>query len=92
MKNTVPAVPLSIRVSKETRDQLDKLSDATHRTKSFLASEAIEHYLLIQTWQINSITEAVKKADRKDAKFFDHTRILEWVNDWDDQNKEDLVE
>jgi len=77
-----PAVTLSIRVPVESRDQLEDLSQATGRTKSFLAAEAIAHYLAIQNWQLKSIEAAVKKADSKNAKFIEHEKISSWLNSW----------
>jgi len=35
----------SIRLSKEVESRLDKLSQITHRPKSFYIKEAINHYL-----------------------------------------------
>lgn len=36
---------LTIRLTRQAKDQLGRLADLTHRTKSFLAAEAIERYL-----------------------------------------------
>jgi RHH-type transcriptional regulator, rel operon repressor / antitoxin RelB len=36
---------LALRVPVEFKQQLDKLADATHRSKSWLAGEAIRRYL-----------------------------------------------
>ena len=80
MTYTNPAVTLSVRIPPKVKDQLEELSDATGRTKSFLAAEAIEGYLMTQAWQIKSIKNSVKKANRKDAKFIDHSQVVEWVS------------
>lgn len=85
-----PAVTLSVRVPPEMRDQLEELADATGRTKSFLAAEAIRSYLAIQTWQIVSITKAVQKANDKDAKFIDHDRVAKWLNSWGNEDEEEI--
>jgi predicted transcriptional regulator len=90
MTHSTPAVTLSIRVLPEIRDKLAELSDATGRTKSFLAAEAIENYLETQAWQVNAIEKAIKKADSKKAKFFDHNKIVSWVNDWDNKNEKEM--
>lgn len=84
MANTNPAVTISVRVQAEVRDLLEKLSKATGRTKSFLAAEAIENYLAIQTWQVKGIKDALTKADSKQAKFIDHDKVVNWVESWDD--------
>jgi predicted transcriptional regulator len=39
---------------------------ATHRSKSFLAGEAIRQYLELETWQIGEIQLALKEADAND--------------------------
>lgn len=45
---------------------LDQLANATHRTKSFLAAEAIERYIELEAWQVQEIKAALKEADKKD--------------------------
>ena len=73
------AVTLSVRIQPEARDQLEILAHATGRTKSFLAAEAIEHYLSIQTWQINDINKSIKNADGKDAYLKDLPLVLRYT-------------
>jgi RHH-type transcriptional regulator, rel operon repressor / antitoxin RelB len=82
-----PAVTLSVRISPKMRDQLEDLATATGRTKSFLAAEAIEQYLEVQTWQVKAIQEAVQNANSKTAKFIEHERIVTWVNSWGSDNE-----
>ena len=85
-----PAVTLSIRIPPETRDQLEELSDATGRTKSFLAAQAIESYLETQAWQIKSIKKAVKKANDKKTKFVEHHQVIDWVDSWGRSNEDEM--
>ena len=54
----------SLRLSKKTKDMLQELADATGRTKAFLAQDAIERYLEIESWQIKSIQEGIKNVDK----------------------------
>ena len=89
MTHTNPAVTLSVRVPVEIRTQLDQLADATGRTKSFLAAEAIMAYLANQAWQIQAIKDAVDHADSDDANFVDHDDVVDWVNGWNDQRAKD---
>ena len=56
---------ISARIDQKTLKQLEKLAKATKRTKSFLASEAIQLYVEEQSWQIDAIKEGVKQADKK---------------------------
>lgn len=62
MESTV----LTIRVSPDTKDQLDKLAQATKRSKSFLAAEALERYLEVEAWQVAEIKKALREADAGD--------------------------
>jgi len=57
---------LTLRVPLEIKDQLDRLADATHRTKSYLAGEAIRQYLDLEAWQVGEIQQAIKEADTGD--------------------------
>ena len=62
----VDTAVLTLRVPVEVKDQLDKLADATHRSKSYLAGEAIRQYLDLQAWQIGEIQQAIAEADAGD--------------------------
>ena len=57
---------LTLRVNTRTKAKLDKLAEATKRSKSFLAAEAIERYLEVEAWQIKEIKQAIKEADAGD--------------------------
>jgi predicted transcriptional regulator len=57
---------LTLRVDTKTKTKLDKLAEATKRSKSFLAAEAIERYLEVEAWQIKEIKQAIKEADAGD--------------------------
>jgi RHH-type transcriptional regulator, rel operon repressor / antitoxin RelB len=54
---------LTLRVSNKTKTKLNKLAEATQRSKSYLAAEAIERYLEVEAWQIKEIQQAIKEAD-----------------------------
>ena len=87
MAHTNPTVTLSVRVPPEIRDQLEELSDATGRTKSFLTAEAIESYLAIHAWQVKATQNAIVKADSADAKFIDQAQVVDWVESWDSKDE-----
>ena len=90
MTQSYPAVTLSIRISPDIQNQLSELSEATGRTKSFLAAEAIENYLTTQAWQVSAIKQAVKKANTKGAKFIDHKKVTDWISSWGSTNDQDM--
>ena len=57
---------MSIRLEDEVKDRLDVLAQATHRSKSYLAAEAIRVYVESNEWQIGEIEAALKEADAGD--------------------------
>lgn len=57
------AEQFSLRLPKGTKDRLQELADATGRTKAFLAQDAIERYLELESWQIKAIQEGIKEVD-----------------------------
>lgn len=57
---------LTLRVPQEIKDQLGKLSEATHRSQSFLGGEAIRRYIELEAWQIAEIQQAIQEADAGD--------------------------
>jgi predicted transcriptional regulator len=57
---------LTIRIPQEVKAQLEKLAEATHRSKSFLGSEAIQKYIDLEAWQIAEIQQAIQEADAND--------------------------
>lgn len=67
---------LTLRVPMAVRDQLDKLAEATHRTKSYLAGEAIRQYLDLEAWQVGEIQQAIKEADAGDFASDDEVNAL----------------
>ena len=57
---------MTIRLDADLKARLDKLSDATHRSKSYLAAEAVREYIELNEWQLQEIQAAVTEADAGD--------------------------
>ncbi len=57
---------MTIRLEPELKSRLDKLALATHRSKSFLASEAVREFIELNEWQIQELKDATKEADSGD--------------------------
>lgn len=53
----------SLRLPEGTKSRLEELAAATGRTKAFLAIDAIEKYLEIESWQIRAIQDGIKDID-----------------------------
>jgi RHH-type rel operon transcriptional repressor/antitoxin RelB len=57
---------MTVRLKGEVRDRLDQLAEATRRSKSFLAAEAIRAFVETNEWQIRKIRAALREADAGD--------------------------
>ena len=54
---------ITIRIETEIKEKLDQMAIATKRSKSYLASEALQDYIKLNEWQINAIQEGIRQAD-----------------------------
>jgi len=54
---------VSFRLRKTLKAKLAALSQATGRSQTFLAEEAIAAYCDLQSWQVEAIREGIKDAD-----------------------------
>lgn len=57
---------MTIRLDSRVRNRLHRLAEATHRSKSFLAAEAIREFVELNEWQIQEIRAGIKEADAGD--------------------------
>lgn len=57
---------VTLRLDDAIKDKLEKLAESTHRSRSFLAAEAIKAYVESNEWQIAEIQQAVQEADAGD--------------------------
>ena len=54
---------MTVRLDDQVKHRLDHLAEATKRSKSFLAAEAIRAYVELNEWQIDEVQAALKEAD-----------------------------
>lgn len=73
---------MTLRLDATDLRRLDALSEATERSKAWLAAQAVKTYLDLNEWQIRVIREAVTNADRRDAKFFTQEEVDAWLATW----------
>lgn len=71
---------MTIRLEPELKQRLEQLAEATHRSKSFLATEALREYMEINEWQIQEIQEAIKEAD--DGDFASDQAVSKTLGKW----------
>lgn len=57
---------INIRLPEVLYEQIEDLSKATARTKSFLAIDALTNYVQRESWQINDIRKGLDEADSGD--------------------------
>ena len=57
---------MSMRLPAELANQLGALAEATGRTKSFLAVQAIQDFVEREAWQVAEIKKALEEADAGD--------------------------
>ena len=57
---------MTVRLDDEMRDRLEHLAEATRRSRSFLAAEAIREYIENNEWQVREINAGLKEADAGD--------------------------
>jgi RHH-type rel operon transcriptional repressor/antitoxin RelB len=57
---------MTVRPEDDVKDRFDVLAEATQRSKSFLAAQAIRAYVENNEWQIGQIQAALKEADADD--------------------------
>jgi len=55
---------LTLRLEPKLKKQLDRLSRAMSRSRSFVAAEAIREYVALNEWQIEEIKKGLAEADR----------------------------
>lgn len=53
----------SLRIPKDTKNRLEELAKATGRSKAFIAVEAIDKYIELESWQIGAIQDGIKAVD-----------------------------
>ncbi|MCG8345968.1 MAG: ribbon-helix-helix protein, CopG family [Chlorobiales bacterium] len=75
-----PRDQLSLRIASSTKKRIEALAQATRRSKSFVVEEAINQYLELNEWQIESIERGLE--DVKAGRVISHEDMLkEWEGD-----------
>jgi RHH-type rel operon transcriptional repressor/antitoxin RelB len=54
---------ISVRVSKELAKRLEALAEATDRSKSYVAAQAIEEFVALNEWQVKAIRHGLAQAN-----------------------------
>ena len=68
---------MSMRLPDELATRLGALAEATGRTKSFLAIQAIQDFVDREAWQIAEIRQGLREADAGDFASDEETAALD---------------
>lgn len=65
---------VSFRLPAETRARIERLAQATRRSRTFVIEEAINRYLDLNEWQIAEIEQGLKEA--RAGKVVPHDEVV----------------
>ncbi len=71
---------MTIRIESDLKERLDQLAEVTHRSKSFLAAEALRDFVELNEWQLQEIKTAIQEADEED--FASSQSVAETLGKW----------
>jgi RHH-type rel operon transcriptional repressor/antitoxin RelB len=72
---------MTVHLKPEVKDKLDALARDTKRSKSHLASEAIERYVDLNEWQVAHIRAALAE-DEAGGPGVPHEEVVRWIESW----------
>ncbi|MDP2832838.1 MAG: CopG family ribbon-helix-helix protein [Pseudomonadota bacterium] len=76
---------LTVRVPDDMKYQMDSLAEATGRTRSWIAAEAIRQYVDSESWQIGEIRKALAEADA--GEFASEEEMERVFNKWSPEGR-----
>lgn len=71
---------ISVRVPKGIAKRLARLAEATSRSKSYVAGQAIEELLTLQKCQVKAIRQGVAEADA--GRLVSHEEAVKRIKRW----------
>ncbi|ABA56969.1 Helix-turn-helix protein, CopG [Nitrosococcus oceani ATCC 19707] len=71
---------MTLRLDPELKNRLDQLAKAMHRSKSFLAVQALQDFIELNEWQVGEIESAIKEADQGD--FASQQAVSQTLSKW----------
>ena len=72
---------VTVRLTPEVHERLEALARDTKRSKSHLASEAIETFVDLNAWQVAHINAALAE-DEAGAPGVAHDEVVRWMGSW----------
>jgi len=72
---------MTVRLRPEVGEKLEALARDMKRSKAYLANEAIEAYVDVNSWQIAHIKKALEE-DTSSGPGVSHEQVIEWMESW----------
>jgi predicted transcriptional regulator len=76
---------LTIRVPEDLKRRLDQLAKAADRSRSWLAADALRHYVEDQQWQLAEIESGMR--DAAGGRVIPHEKVERWLKSWGGKRK-----
>ncbi|MDK9721202.1 MAG: CopG family ribbon-helix-helix protein [Rhodospirillales bacterium] len=73
-------VPVTVRVSTETNEKLERIAKATERSKSKLLAGAIDAYIESERQFLEGIERGL--ADMRAGRVIDNDEMTRWLDSW----------
>jgi RHH-type rel operon transcriptional repressor/antitoxin RelB len=83
----VAAATLTVQLNEVDKERLEALAEATGRSESLLAAEAVSEYLALQEWQVSAIETGIASLDREGG--IAHAAVRNWIESWDTDEEVD---
>jgi RHH-type rel operon transcriptional repressor/antitoxin RelB len=71
---------ITLRVKNELKEKLESLAEATQRSKSFLATESLERYIELESWQVAHIRKGIEQAE--EGLVVSGEEMDRWLSSW----------
>jgi len=79
------AAVFTVRVPADLKRRLDELAKASDRSRSWLATDALRHYVEDQQWQLAEIEAGLRDADA--GRVVSHEKVERWLKSWGSKKK-----
>lgn len=80
-----PTVPVTVRVSEETNEKLERISKATERSKSKLLASAIDAYIESERQFLEGMERGL--ADMNAGRVIGNDEMTRWIDSWGTDNE-----
>ena len=76
---------VTVRIPTRLKNRLNKLADATARSRSWVAAHELELYVEEQEWQVAEIRKGIE--DLNAGRVVSHEKVSRWLRSWGKRRK-----